>query len=167
MTAGHRRALGAVALVALLAGCAAKPAGPGAESGISYRNPAAVLAGTTRFDADRFAGDWVTRACIGPCPPARSFRVSQAGAVTETTETGERGFLVEGPGILRATTGSEALVVMWVDDGFRTAAIGTSTGRSAAIISRERAGGADRNAAAREILDFNGWDISQLRDVTQ
>ena len=36
-------------------------------------------------------------------------------------------------------------------------------GSGAAILDRATTGGADRIAAAREILDFNGWDTGQLR----
>ena len=68
-------------------------------------------------------------------------------------------------GVLRSAEDGEALVVMWVDDGFRTAAVGGSGGQAAAIIDRAPTGGADRIAAAREILDFNGWDVSRLREV--
>ena len=148
----------------MLAACAAEQsAAPPAP--LSLRNPTAPLGGTARFDSGRFSGDWVTRACLGPCGATVSFTQSLTGAVIETDASGSRAYLPGNPGILRATEGGEILVVMWVDEGFRTAAIGTADGSRAAILDRQGTGGADRIAAAREILDFNGWDISRLRRV--
>jgi apolipoprotein D and lipocalin family protein len=56
---------------------------------------------------------------------------------------------------------------MWVDEGFRTAAVGDANGRWAAILDRNATSSPDRIKAATEILDFNGWDISQLRKVNK
>jgi len=76
-----------------------------------------------------------------------------------------QGHAVTAPGVLRAHGGDQTLVVMWVDDGFRTAAVGDAAGTWAAVIDRARPGGADRVKAATEILDFNGWDVSQIQSV--
>lgn len=156
----------AMACVLALAGCAAKQAGYPTGT-LPLRNPTAPLGGTARFDPGRFTGDWVTRACLGPCVPSVSFTQSLTGALSESDARGSRAYLPGAPGILRATAGDDVLVVMWVDEGFRTAAVGLADGSRAAIIDRSRSGGADRIAAAREILDFNGWDVSQLRGVAQ
>ncbi|WP_135506974.1 lipocalin family protein [Roseovarius aestuariivivens] len=59
---------------------------------------------------------------------------------------------------------SRELWVIWVDDNFRTAAIGTPDGSYAWILNREARGGADRLRAAREILEFNGYDTSRLTE---
>lgn len=53
--------------------------------------------------------------------------------------------------------------VLWVDEGFRTAVLGNPDGTFGWIVDRSTTGGADRIAAAREILDFNGYDVSRLR----
>ncbi len=151
-----------LALLAL-GGCAALH--PPGDKAAGYRDQTAIIGGTTRFDLGRFTGDWVTRACLGPCAPTVSFTQSLTGAVIETDARGSRAYLPDGPGILRASEGDGVLVVMWVDEGFRTAAIGTASGTRAAIIDRGPKGGGDRVAAAREILDFNGWDVSQLRSI--
>lgn len=147
-----------------LGACAAERAGYPTGT-LPLRNPTAPLGGTARFDPGRFAGDWVTRACMGPCVPSVSFTQSLTGAVSETDARGSRAYLPGAPGVLRSTAGDAVLVVMWVDEGFRTAAVGLADGSRAAIIDRSPTGGADRIAAAREILDFNGWDVSQLRGV--
>lgn len=55
------------------------------------------------------------------------------------------------------------LWLIWIDDGLRTAAIGTPDGSFGWILDRAASGGQDRILAAREILDFNGYDVSALR----
>jgi apolipoprotein D and lipocalin family protein len=55
--------------------------------------------------------------------------------------------------------------VLWVDEGFRTAVLGNKEGDFGWIVDRSTKGGADRVKAAREILDFNGYDVSQLKVV--
>lgn len=81
------------------------------------------------------------------------------------TAGGEAAFRVTAPGILRSAEGDEVLVVMWVDEGFRTAAVGAASGRWAAVIDRGGKASPDRTRAAVEILDFNGWDVSRLQRV--
>ena len=54
------------------------------------------------------------------------------------------------------------LWVIWMDEAVRTAVIATADGRAAFILDRKPEGGADRIEAAREILDFNGYDITRL-----
>lgn len=54
--------------------------------------------------------------------------------------------------------------VLWVDEGYRTMALGTPSGRFGMIL--ERGAGptpSDRNAAAREILAWNGYALQRLR----
>lgn len=149
---------GAAALA--LAGCAAKPP-PVVPADIPLRNAAAPFGGTSRFVADRFAGPWETVACLGRCD--RQVTYAAAGPLyLAQSGSGQRAYRVEAPGILRSDRGEDTLVVMWVDEGFRTAAVGDAAGRWAAILDRSRAPAADRFDAAREILDFNGWDISRL-----
>ena len=55
--------------------------------------------------------------------------------------------------------------VLWVDEGFRTAVLGNPDGTFGWIVDRSTTGGADRIKAAREILDFNGYDTGRLRVV--
>lgn len=61
----------------------------------------------------------------------------------------------------RLTNGSGEsfeLWVIWVDEGFRTAAIGTPDGSYGWVLDRKPTDGEDRIIAAREILNFNGYD---------
>ena len=54
------------------------------------------------------------------------------------------------------------LWVLWVDDDFRTAVIGTPDGRFGWIMDRPGQASRDRTRAAREILDFNGYDTDRF-----
>lgn len=160
----HKARAGRGVLAALVcAGLVGCDAAPSALAPLTLRNPTAPLAGTARFDADRFAGKWFALSCIGPCATEVTYGVSQTGGITRADAAGLRSYTAPQPGVLRSTTDDEVLVVMWVDEGFRTAAIGTASGSRAVILDRSRKGSPDRTKAAREVLDFNGWDIRQTR----
>ncbi|MCP5036327.1 MAG: hypothetical protein GY945_01870 [Rhodobacteraceae bacterium] len=55
--------------------------------------------------------------------------------------------------------------VLWVDEDYRTAAIGTPSGTFGWIIDRERSGGEDRIVAAREVLEWLGYDMNRLIEL--
>ena len=55
--------------------------------------------------------------------------------------------------------------VLWVDADYRTLAVGTPDGRFGFILNRDGALPPDRLAAAREILEWNGYDLARLRPV--
>jgi apolipoprotein D and lipocalin family protein len=52
--------------------------------------------------------------------------------------------------------------VLWVDEGYRTAVVGQPNGRAGWVLNREPEIPQDRWVAAREVLDFNGYDLSRL-----
>lgn len=156
----HRRA--AALMIAL--GLVACTQSPMPDVTIGLRNPTAPLGGTSRFDQARFAGDWTTVACLGSCAPTVRYLAATDGVYLRQVAGDETPFLMSAPGVLREMGGSQTLVVMWVDEGFRTAAVGDAGGRWAAILDRD-SGSPDRIKAATEILDFNGWDVSKLRKV--
>jgi apolipoprotein D and lipocalin family protein len=66
-----------------------------------------------------------------------------------------------GPGRL-ALPGQEDWWILWVDTDYRTLAIGTPSGRFGFVLDRGAAA-PDRLAAAREILDFNGYAPAAFR----
>lgn len=146
----------------ILAACAKGP--ETAETGV-LRNPTAIIAGTLRFDAAKFSGDWVTVSCIGPCAASERYQAATDGVYLRTVAGRTEDYVITAPGVLRRQGSTERVVVMWVDTGFRTAAIGDADGRWAAILDRGDTPGPDRIAAATEILDFNGWDTTRLRKV--
>jgi len=82
------------------------------------------------------------------------------------TEVVDWSFKSAGPGRLSLSSSDVEqdlqFWVLWVDEGFRTAAIGTPDGSFGWILDRKRTGGPDRIAAARDVLEFNGYDISKI-----
>lgn len=154
----------ALALVLMLAGCVAAPL---PDVSIGLRNPTAPIGGTSRFDAARFAGDWHVLRCLGACAARVRYDLGTNGQLQQQAAAEQTLFTVTAPGVLRSAAPEQTLVVMWIDEGFRTAAVGDADGRWAAVIDRSAASSPDRIKAATEILDFNGWDISQLRKVNK
>ncbi len=173
-----------LAAVVALAGCGG-PEDPFALFP-SYRDADVPIASKALFEPARYVGVWheiarfpvpfeagctgvtaeyglrddgllsVLNTCRGP-----------DGAVRSTIEgTAE----VVGPGRLSVRFGSVPFVaadywVLWVDEGYRTAVVGTPSGRAGWVLNRDPAIPADRWAAALEILDFNGYDVSRLETV--
>jgi apolipoprotein D and lipocalin family protein len=176
-----------LALVAILAACGTRPDDPFALFP-SYRDPSVPIASKALFEPQRYLGLWYEVARF-PVP-------FEAGCVGVTAEYGLRsdGLLsvlntcrdadgtvqstidgtaeVVGPGRLLVRFGSVPFVaadywVLWVDESYRTAVVGTPNGRAGWILNRDPEIPADRLAAAREILDFNGYDLSRLEMVPQ
>ncbi len=164
---------GAAAIV--LTGCLGKTDEVGVEF---HRNTKAPISSTTRFDAERFAGLWHIQAEFLHAEEealrgAVEFR-AMAGKVAQIALHGptSRGFGVTDiydvaqPMAGRFTLGQKPYQteywVLWVDDGFRTAAIGTPSGSFGWILDRDRKGGKDRIKAAKEVLEFNGYNMARL-----
>lgn len=155
----HRR-VAALCLAAWVAACG--------DSTDQLRDPGVPMGGTTRFEAVRFAGDWQAVACVGPCDAKVRYEAHGADEMIRQIGPARLTYQITAPGVMRTGKIDQTIVVMWVDDGFRTAAVGTADGGWAAIINRAGvAAGPDRIAAAREILDFNGWDIDRLSEVAR
>ena len=163
-----------LALLLGLAGCGAPvPDAPG------YRDAGQTIASAALFDPARFANVWHIVAAYGPeagCGPLAETWVPAGAARFRVTGTacgpnGARAFATEatvsGPGRLtRAGRGGrEELWVLWVDADYRVAVIGTPSGRFARILSRSPEVRSDLMQAARQVLDFNGYDISQLKPL--
>lgn len=137
----------ALALVAL-AGCTVTaPVPPGG------RNPAAPISSQVNVTPARLAGKWVMRVTWpgAGAAPGRAL-VVDAGALRQT-----------GPGRFRIGDGPEWWV-MWLDADNRTAAIGTPGGAFGWIMDRAPKGGADRIRAAKEIMQWMGYDMSRAME---
>ncbi|MBW4708455.1 hypothetical protein KX928_11740 [Roseobacter sp. YSTF-M11] len=148
-----------------VAGCV--PFGPSGPD--SYRDTDAPIGATTRFDAADFAGDWVLVASFDPIRQGVvAFRHdADRQTLTLTSDViAERAgvYDISRAGVLRDPADPEGtLVVMWVDEAFRTAALGTVAGDFGVVLNRGNDTPGDRAAAAREVLAFYGWDISRLK----
>jgi apolipoprotein D and lipocalin family protein len=162
-------AFGQLAVFSLLLACTA----PVAERG--FRDPSAPFASISRFETPRFLGEWVrvaefTQSRQGIAPQTHLYRLATTGQlVVDITgadgATERQVYDLPAAGRLRAS-GSEAqaeeLWVLWVDEGFRTAVLGTPSGSRAFILDRSTTPAPDRLRAAREILNWYGYDMAQL-----
>jgi len=155
-------------LVAVLAACMAR-----APDGV-FRDASAPIWSAAAFDAKRIEGRWLQVAGF----QSVSSPTCRDGAVTIGPAAG--GHRIEGklclggnvarvaglatavgPGRL-AVSGQADWWVLWVDDGYRTLAIGTPDGSIGFVLDRGAAS-PDRLTAAREIFDFNGYDVAAFR----
>ncbi len=149
------------ALVALaLAGCMA-PSAP------KQRDVAQPLSITTRAAPDLWQGTWHLRAASPGADGISAFRFAP-GRITPTcapacgtgwqvSPIGTNRWRLDGP-----HGETRELWLIWIDDSGRTAAFGEPAGGYAWVLDRSATGGADRIRAAREILEFNGYDAGQI-----
>lgn len=157
----------ALSAVFLLAACAsAQNVGP------RYRVNDAQISSATGFDPMRFAGRWYEVAGFhtGKCAVgAVTFTVQKSGDILITegpcSSAKPRQTLakISGPGRLAPIEGGAPLWLLWIDSGYRTVVIGTPDGSFGYVLNRTREIPQDRLNAAREILDFNGYDLGALR----
>lgn len=171
-----------LALLLLLAACSTESPLIPAES---YRDRSVPIASKAAFDPARYAGTWYEIAAY-PAPfqagctrnratyaPMADGRLSVRNACLRDGEwaTIEGNAEVTGPGRLEVRLNGVPLVapywVLWVDEGYRTAVVGVPSGRAGWILNREPEIPPDRLAAAREVLAFNGYDLSRLRMTPQ
>lgn len=153
-----------LALALLLAGCARElPAPPAA-----FRNTAAPIYSNAVFDASRLAGEWRQVGGFGAgCRPGRvrfDGGTMDARLCLNGQEQAFSGpFAVTGPGRILPPGGVAEWWVIWIDVGERSMAIGTPSGQFGFLLDREGPIPPDRLAAAREIFDWNGYDLGAFR----
>lgn len=150
----------AIVLVLALAGC-------GGGGVPKERGPSSMAL----FEPSRFAGVWHVVAAEGPgCGPLAEtwapiapgrFRVTG----TECGPAGARAFMAEarvtGPGRLTLSGGRGEAWVLWVDADYRVAALAQPDG-AARIVARSPRPPDDLLRAARDVIDFNGFDAARL-----
>ncbi|SFR56920.1 lipocalin family protein [Litoreibacter janthinus] len=160
-----------------LAACAPKPA----FVPDGFRDTNIPITSSTRFDPKRFAGDWrviesfertpreVAISRVSFRPEAGGYRYIPQAAISPLAADAEGAawplYSIGQFGRLLPEEG-DPIWVIWVDEDHRTAVLGTPSGRFGMIINRTSKLRADRLAAAREILAFNGYDLAQLRKVS-
>ena len=78
---------------------------------------------------------------------------------------------VVGPGRLKVNLDgvpiAAAYWVLWLAEDYETAVVGTPSGRAGWILNRDPQISADRLAAAKEVLAFNGYDLGPLTMTPQ
>lgn len=153
-----------------------------------YRDTETPISSKAVFDPARYLGVWHEVARF-PVP-------FEAGCVGVTAEYGLRddGLLsvlnicrnadgseksringtaeVVGPGRLKVRFASVPFVaadywVLWTDEDYRTAVVGAPNGKSGWILNRDPVIRQDRLDTARDILAFNGYDLTRLVEVSQ
>jgi apolipoprotein D and lipocalin family protein len=175
-----RRARLALALAAFLGACAVVAP--------SYRDTEVPIASMAVLDPARYAGRWyeIARYPVsfeaGCAATTADYTLLTDGTlkVVNTCSAGgpmgpvrqiEGRAVPSGPGRFEVSFAGVPFKgpywVLWVDEGYRTAVVGVPSGRAGWILNREPTIPADRLAAAREILDFNGYDLSRLEMVAQ
>lgn len=174
--------LGWALAAAIAVGACTAPEPAPVVLGPSYRDASALIGVTSRFDTQKFGGLWYVRAGFAPDLGRTAFRMVRtaegpamrlgvflcdpSGACGDYSEDLPVTTLGKGQFRVRMPDGrTRDFWVLWVDEGFRTAVLGNKTGDFGWIIDRSTTGGADRIKAAREILDFNGYDVSKLRVI--
>jgi apolipoprotein D and lipocalin family protein len=172
-----RLALG-IFLVGLAAGC-------GGPEGVfpTYRDTTVPIGSKALFEPERYLGLWheVARypvpfeaGCVGVTAEyglrpdglisvRNSCRAADGTVKSTIAGTAE----IVGPGRLVVRFASVPFVaadywVLWVDESYRTAVVGSPDGRSGWILNRDPEIPADRLTAAKEVLDFNGYDLTRL-----
>jgi apolipoprotein D and lipocalin family protein len=156
-----------IALVLLLAACAVP------VPQVVWRDTRVQIWSAATLDPARLAGRWVQVAAFGgagvaPCQGAALAFGPGATTVEGTLCVGGVARRVAGavratgPGRLSVAGEAAPWWVLWLDEGARTLVIGTPDGSLGAIFDR----GAippDRMRAAREILAWNGYDLTRLQ----
>ncbi|MEM0946144.1 MAG: lipocalin family protein [Pseudomonadota bacterium] len=169
------RRLAAVAVLAVVAGCAATSV---------YRDTDIQISSAAAFDPARYVGLWYEIArypvpfqtgCVA-ATATYSLRpdgtIGVVNACKEGTPDGpvrqiEGRAEVTGPGRLNVRFDAVPFVkspywVLWTDDTYETAVVGVPSGRAGWVLSRTPTIRPDRWRAALEVLDFNGYDIARL-----
>lgn len=166
--------------VLLLAACSATSSPPAD----GFRDRGRPIYSNAVYDPGRIAGDWVQVAAFaaGEGPGCAPGRVQVGGSAAALTGAGAlcldgarlavSGALAQvGPGRVRPAEAEGVLDqdwwLLWVDADYRTLVVGTPSGAFGFILDRGGSLPADRMAAAREVLDWNGYDLGRLTGFKQ
>lgn len=163
-------------VLVLLAACAKEP-----DLRHSFRDRSAQIYSNAVLDPARLSGSWQQVAAFGTkpggCAPGQvQFGAPSGGTIPLEAALCLNGDLqrfrgqaeLAGPGRM-VPLGAEAKGigqpwwVLWADVDDRTLVIGTPTGEMGFILNRSGALPPDRLRAAREILDWNGYDLNRLQ----
>jgi len=143
----------------ILAGCTTQiaPTGP-----VHFRNATAQVASQADVTLERLSGAWQV-VSIFEDPQFAAVRTVQFDGPNMALNSQLLPITRVSEG--RITAGGLQFWVHWLDINNRTAVIGSPDGRFGWIMDRTGAPGSDRLKAAREILDWYGYDLSRMKDV--
>lgn len=152
--------------------------------GTSYRDRAEPITSVANFDAQKYAGLWYEVArfpvwfqegCTNTQAEYVPLEEGVLGVRNACFRDNELSVIegkarVNGPGRLKVRLGFMPFAgnywVLWVDEEYRTAVVGTPSGRAGWILNRTPDISEDRLEAAKAVLSFNGYDVSAL-ELTQ
>lgn len=172
----HRLKTAALVALALVSACAPKPAGDGnfRRAGTQIWSNAvtapSALAGTWSQVATFAQGD--SAGCAAGfasfTPTATGLDVAARLCIDGRNVAVRGPMAVSGPGRLMPAGQAQSPLdrewwLLWIDVDVRTIVIGTPSGAFGVVLNRDARLPADRATAAREILDWNGYDTSRLR----
>lgn len=156
-----RLILGLAALA--LSACVQKA--PDLPSG-NFRPKGGQVYSAAAFDLARLPGRWAQVASFGPKEGCKPGGVEIKPGGMTTFRLCLNGKYVKGAGPLQAvgpgrlTVAGQEWFVLWVDGDYRTLAIGTPSGQFGFVLNRGGGISGDRMTAAREILEWNGYDMA-------
>ncbi len=145
---------------------------PAPPPNASFRDGQKQLYSTADLPASRLIGRWRQEAGFGAACGVTRFQgidfTVENGAVQVAYHLCLNGRIQQGQGPLVGQQGRYNLPqlavpiwVLWIDADNRSMAIGTPNGRLGMILSKDAIPN-DRLSAAREILDWNGYDLAQM-----
>ncbi len=163
-----RSILGGIALT--LAACA------GPELPDDFRDTSVPITSSTRLDLDRFIGNWFVVAeapsYINKADPFRITKLRSGQYQAEYPDGHHVDAFIWSGGNLgrfeaRSSNNKFPVWVLWVDEDHRTIVLGNPSGSFGQILNRTPTLREDRLQAAKDILKFNGYDLSQLKKTPQ
>lgn len=161
------RGVTGAALIFALSGCLQNPT----NQAKGTRDQSIAMSSLASFDASKFSGRWYEVEAYVPQGAscvlgAITFSQQSSGDMTITEGPCADGDLRQGlakrvgPG--RFDFAGDTLWVLWVDQTYDVAVIATPSGK-AHILSRSLEIPSDKRKAARDILTWNGFDVTGLR----
>lgn len=173
----HRLTLLALCAVSLfLSACGGPPASPG-----RFRDPAVPIWSNAVTDPAALRGRWTQVATFStsgsvPCGPGTAdFQPGRGGVQARVklclnggTASYRGPLALTGPGRLQPVNRAAPPLdrpwwVLWVDVDVRSLVLGTPDGSFAVVLNRDARLPPDRLQAARDVLGWNGYDLSFLR----
>ena len=145
-----------LAVLAVLCGVACTPVTKSSETAIPLRKPTAQIASQADVTLDRLDGAWVIVSGAG-VPVGARLVVSNGQA-----RLGDVTLPLVALGQGRFRLGQDDIWVHWLDINNRTAALGEPGGKRVWIMDRTGQPG-ERLKAAREILEWYGYDLARLK----
>ena len=152
-----------------LAACGGKEEPAAVQTAPVFRDRSVMISTPAVFDAAAFMGEWnviarIPEAGLPPCAAIVEFTATDGGySIAEGCAGGAAYRAATGPMTMPGRFATDPAVwVLWVAQDGGSAIIGRPDGSMGMIINRGTSMNGDRYRAAREVMDFNGYDVSQL-----